>query len=207
MDEAKPIKGKRGAKSHRASRAPEEKNEDKPKRKGPTPNRPRSGPGTWKRTSAAKMAEANFIHIDFGEVERLAVLGFSVELIARIMDVSPRTLERRLADNPELKKKLKDGQLNLRTRIRAELIKQATKGNTRILLRMAESLGVLEPQRLNIGGPDGGALEHNHFHTGPGSFEGIAGMVEQLTDLARAKAQPVPEVDMAGDGQSEADTA
>ncbi|MCQ9156802.1 hypothetical protein [Acidomonas methanolica] len=89
------------------------------------------------------------------EVERLASLGLSIALMAGVFDVHERTLYKLIARKPELQERLREGRENVKVRLRAELLKQAFGGNTRVLLRLAEAEGVLSPVGVTVQGRDG----------------------------------------------------
>lgn len=90
--------------------------------------------------------------INAAEVQRLASLGLSNVMIAEIMGISISTLQRRIKRDPAIADAIHHGLVTVKTRIRAELVKQAMQGNTRILLRLAEDLGVLSSQGITVKG-------------------------------------------------------
>lgn len=125
--------------------------------------------------------------IDPSEVKRLIMLGMSVELVADVLEISQRTLFRRLQTEPELADAMREARINIRRNLRAELLKQALKGNTRILLRLAEAEGILKPKSLMLTGKDGGPIEQRHTAKSDQAIIDETGkLLRQIQDAARA---------------------
>jgi AcrR family transcriptional regulator len=158
-----------------------------------------------RREKTSRASAARKKNIDPDQVYGMAKLGLSIDLISELIGVSRATLNRHLKKNAELAKAIEDGQFAVRSRLRAELLKQAFKGNARILLRMAESEGLLKPQGLALQGKDGAAIEHQHSGIGGSEFFAEAGeLMRQIQDAARNRDSASHEDAVAGEGPTEA---
>lgn len=159
-----------------------------------------------RNTDAASAARRK--EIDVEQVRKLAKLGLSIDLMADILEVSLQTLMRRIKKVPELQAAIDDGRFAVRSRLRAELLTQAFKGNARVLLRMAESEGLLKPQGLALQGKDGGPIEQQHTGVGSSEFFAEAGeLMRQIQDAARNRDGAANADAVAGEGPTEATSA
>lgn len=132
--------------------------------------------------------------IDPSEVKRLIMLGMSIELVADVLEISQRTLFRRLQTEPELANAMREARISIKRNLRAELLKQALKGNTRVLLRLAEAEGVLKPKSLTLTGKNGGPIEQHHTSKPDQAIIDETGkLLRQIQDAARAGIATQPE--------------
>lgn len=121
-------------------------------------------PGSTKQTrrkrTAPKAPGAPRVEFDLEDLRRLAQVGCTNDTMAALLHVSKRTLQRRIADTPEVAAVIEDGRATIERNLRTAQLRNAIGGNPTMQIWLGKQfLGQRDVKAVELTGAGGGPLE------------------------------------------------
>ncbi len=112
-----------------------------------------------KRTPPRKPG-APRVEFDLEDLKKLAQVGCTNQTMASLLGVSKATLQRRIADTPEVAQTIEDGRSNMERNLRVAQLSTAVRGNATMQIWLGKQLlGQRDIRAVELTGADGGPME------------------------------------------------
>lgn len=100
------------------------------------------------------------IEFDLEDLKKLAQVGCSNQTMASLLGVSKATLQRRIADTPEVAQTIEDGRSSMERNLRVAQLRSAVGGNATMQIWLGKQLlGQRDIRAIELTGTDGGPME------------------------------------------------
>lgn len=125
--------------------------------------KPGSTTQTRRKPAKGSTGGAPKVEFDLDDLTELAAKGNTNETIARLLKVSKATLQRRIADTPEVADAIANGRASMEDDLRTWQLSSAKGGNATMQIWLGkQNLGQRDVRAVELTGGSGGPLEIDH---------------------------------------------